>query len=181
MSESLREYRRGLALYALAHAKSPMTAAETAAAMGELAMGEGHPPACWSNLDAPTVLGILRSLENAGLVIQSDERRRDTRNGRPAPTWDFVGTAAARKAVSMPEPPPKGAPRRALDQAPASGGDYHDLTRPQLYALLEVGDLALQELARMQQEGLQTLQRASEFNGRIRQKLVSAGLEDRLP
>lgn len=168
----MREYRRGLALFAVAHGKEPMTAAEIAEAMGELAMNDGHPKACWSGLDAPAVVGILRSLENAGLVEQAPETKRH-RAGRQAPTWRYSLGAAAAKKVQMPEPPPRDAApspaTRALhaeDESPYSG-----MTRQQLYAVLEVSDLYVAQCA-------QFMQQVNATNSRARRILADVGLGD---
>jgi len=181
MSENLRDYRRGLALHALAHGAEPMTASELAEAMGSMSMAEGHPATCWRGIDGPSTLGLLRALENAGLVEQTGETKRDSRSGRAPPTWRYAPGGAPAKQVPLPHPPADLAAQSLQAQAPDDHARYGDLTRPQLYALLEVGDMALLEVARMAQESIQGLNRVADFAGRVRHKLVAAGLEDRLP
>lgn len=172
MSENLREYHRGLALYVVAHSQSPLTAAEVAEHMGTLAMSEGHPRACFEAISAPTVLGWLRALENAGLVGQGELPKRDTRNGRTSPTWRYsLGTLAAKK-VQIPDAPPKGAPARApMDPPPADESPYAGMTRQQLYAVLEVSDLYATQCA-------QFMQSLHDLNSRARRVLAAAGLGD---
>ena len=173
MSENLREYHRGLTLYAVAHCKAPMTAAEIAESMGALAMNEGHPRTCFEGIAGPTVLGWLRALENAGLVEQTGTTKRDTRRGSNVPTWCYSLDAAAARKVSMPEPPPKGAAARAATDLPALADDspYAGMTRQQLYAVLEASDVYVAGLA-------QFVQHVNDLNSRARRILAAAGLGD---
>lgn len=172
MSENMREYRRGLALYVVAHGAEPLTAAEIAEAMGEMAMSEGHPPACWASLDGPAVLGILRALENSGLVEQGTATKRH-RAGREAPTWRYSLGAVAAKKVQLPDPPqPNLAELSARAQrAPADDSPYSGMTRQQLYAVLEVSDLYVAQCA-------QFMQQVHATNSRARRILAAAGLGD---
>lgn len=181
MSRNLRVYRRDLALYALAGSSEPLMASELADYMVELTRSEAHPDHCRSGIDSATASGVLRSLSNEKLVVQDGEKT-DRRAGRPAPTWKYAMGKEAAKRVRMPEPPPSGAPLTSQLRGQEQKEDpYEGLNRTQMYALLEVGDMAIQELARLQQESMQILQRTSEFASRVRLKLVAAGLEDRLP
>ncbi|WP_202842025.1 MarR family transcriptional regulator [Luteimonas saliphila] len=177
MNENMRTYRRELALYALANSTEPMMSAELAEFMCTLAEGEEHAAHCTQGLDAAAVAGVLKRLENEGLVVQG-EPKRDKRAGVPRPSWRYALGPAEAKRVTLPEPPPRGSRTATPEPAP---NPYDDLSKPQLYALLEAGDAALLELARAQQESLQTLQRTADVCSRIRQRLVAAGLEDRLP
>jgi hypothetical protein len=174
MSENLREYRRGLALYVLASQKQPLTAADLVEAMNTTAMNEGHPEDCWRSFDAPGAIGVLRALENARLVEQG-EKAWDGRAGRETPTWRYaLGPVAAQK-VRLPEPPPA-RPARAVAAAATPEDPYAGLDRRQLYAMLEVGDMAMAELARLQAEGFASLQRSLQVNARIRLRLAEVGL-----
>jgi hypothetical protein len=190
MSENLRIYRRELALYALAKSIEPLMASELVELMRSLSESEAHPEHCMKALDTLTVSGVLKRLENEALAEQSGTKR-DRRAGADRPAWRYsLGRAAAQK-VSMPDPPPPPSTTQMLppplprtEPTLAQEWDesrYDNLTRSQLYALLEVGDMALMELARLQQESLLSLQRAAALTGRIRTRLVEAGLGGRLP
>ena len=172
MKAGMREYRRDLALYTLARAREPMTAAEVAEAMGTAAMSDGHPRECWLDIDAPSVTGVLRTLANAGQVEQAGESKPDRRNGRDAPTWRCALSVNAAKLVLMPVPPSRdddapGAP--ALPALPPS--PYDGMTRKELYAVLEVSDLYTTACA-------QFMQQVADLNSRARRILANAGLSD---
>lgn len=180
MTENTREYRRGLALAALAAAPEPLTAAELAEWMRTLAKAEGHPSALWSSLNGLDAAGTLRILENAGQAQQHGEKHVP-KQARSAPTWRHSLSKEEARAVPMPDPPAPPAPE-GMSALPDTR--YAALSRPQLYAMLEVGDLAMGELARLQQEvlrGMETLQQSAAVNARMRRILVEAGLEEHLP
>lgn len=175
MNLTMREYRRELALYVVAHAKEPMTAGEVAEVMGSTAMAEGHPQACWDGLDGNAALGYLRALENAGLVKQTGETKRDSRSGRQPPTWCYAPARA--RTVQLPE-----APRRMLDRddppavpSPASAArdeassPYAGMSRKQLLTVLEVSDLYTTAC-------YQFLQQITVLNGKARTMLAEVGL-----
>lgn len=174
MSTGMREYRRGLALYVVAHSREPLTAGEVAEAMGTTAMGEGHPSSCWQDLEAPAALGMLRALENAGLVEQTGDTKRDSRSGRTPPTWRYAMGSVAAKRVLLPEPPAPSPAARALAAqapAPADASPYAGMTRQELYAVLEVSDLYTTACA-------QFMQQVADLNSRARRILAAAGLAD---
>ncbi len=164
----IRDYRRELVLYVLAHTQSG-TAAELAAKAQGSAEAEGHPRRLWQGLIPTEVAGILRVLVNQRVAVRAGEQR-EGRSGLDRPVWRYALSREAAQRVEMPEPP--------VDAAASDASPYAGMTRTQLYALLEVGDIAMAELSRLQQEFMSTLQQSMRVNARMRQRLAEVGLMD---
>lgn len=167
MSEESREYLRDLAMHVLAGSNgAELTAAEVAEQMGAAAMAEGHPKRAWSSIDGWTVSGVLRRIENDGLIMRG-EPARSPRKGREEPTYRIAAHAAAeawpipmapQRAASIPALPagqalvseawlPTGGVVRHTVDAPAEdqpedgeASRWAHLSRAELEALLEYAD-----------------------------------------
>lgn len=152
MNEDRRTYYRELTLFALQRCPGESTDV-LAAAMGEMAMNEGHPARCWKAIGQHQILGVLRTLESQGLVTRIRNAKYDAGKGRERPGWQLSREAATRN-YPMPFPPedledepPEPAPAPA---PPAT--QYDDLSREQLIALLAVHDDITQLVARFTTE-----------------------------
>lgn len=181
MSTAMREYRRELALAALDQATEPVTAGELTEMMGLYAQAEGHPPHCWRSLNGSEVSGVLRTLEGDGSVVRAGERR-DARAGRDTPVWRLSSHMRGQVShvIDVPtladldegeeEIPLQASPAPALGAEPAvDPSPYGDMSRLQLYALLEVGD----RLAGVQARHMRELQETTSW---ARAKLAEVGL-----
>lgn len=85
-----KAYNRALAKYSLLQQKTPSTAAEIAEHMVTVAQSEGLPQEVLRETHPSAVFGILRALENEGFAARVGERKNG-RNGRAEPIWDYVG------------------------------------------------------------------------------------------
>lgn len=85
-----KAYNRAFAQYCLQMQKSPSTAAEIAEHMLTIAQSEGLPQEVLAETRPSTVYGALRALENDGIAARVGGRKNG-RNGREEPTWDFTG------------------------------------------------------------------------------------------
>lgn len=117
MSDDTREYLRDLAMHVLAERDTgDLVAAEVAERMGAAAMAEGHPKRAWGAIDGWTTAGVLRRLENDGLVVRG-EPAHSPRKGREEPTYRIAAHAAG---ASWPMPL---APARRASAPPAPAGE----------------------------------------------------------
>lgn len=167
----LRGYHRALLLYALHRATEPSTAGELAEFMGTLAQSEGHPKPYWIDISAPSVHGYLRSLANEGEVIRVDERR-NSRTGRPEPTWTTAGPRDP--DVKLPNPiefeESDPAPAPSLEAPPPADQDpYESMTRAQLLCVLRISDEVGGAVARL-------LRDLDDIRARAQRELASQGL-----
>lgn len=141
MSETLKDYRRALALHCLQLLGTPTTAGDLLEAMGVHAVTEQHPPRCYRGMDARAVSGILRTLQREGLVDQAD-RQHNGAYGRAEPRWDIVRNGTSFPA---PLPPDDEEPMTAPGRDPALI-PLDDLTPSQLLARARSLDAQVREL-----------------------------------
>lgn len=147
MSESMREYRRALALHCLSRMARPVTAGDLLEDMGITAQSELHPEACWrgADFDARTIVGILRTLEKEGLV-RKDGVIHNSGYGRTEPLWE-VASKGRRHPVPLPPEPAEreaGAMRGALTNIP-----LEDLSQSQLLGRARALEGEVRELREM--------------------------------
>ena len=130
MSESMREYRRALALHCLSKMTRPVTAGDLLEDMGITAQSELHPEACWrgADFDARTIAGILRTLEKEGQV-RKDGVFHNPGYGRTEPLW-AVATGGRRHPLPLPPDPADLAPAGA--RGAWAGVPLDELTSAQL-------------------------------------------------
>ena len=176
MSESVREYRRALALHCLAANDGPMTAGDLVEAMGVAASTEGHPSALWRVLDAPTVIGILRSLVRESLVVTASERH-NARHGRPEPLWSFAERAVGPYLMPLPPAADRGdalenaiADYRAADAVPGSVETIPEDQPTHLPDLLKHHDEICGVIARFMRE-------VQDTNDRLVRRLAAKGVD----
>lgn len=167
MKDGLREYRQDFALAILLRGCRPMSAAEVAEHIAVLGQMEGHPASCWRDADPITMAGHLRALETKSLVVKSGVRQ-DTRAGRDVPMWKPV--AEYQHTAPLPLPPETSEAKAAPAMPrPADPNPYADLTRSQLYALLQVHD----QISGVCQRFMRDMEDLSE---KARRQLNAAGL-----
>jgi hypothetical protein len=139
--DALKDYQRQFALASLRKAGKELTSNEIAEQIQINALVEGHPDACWRSMSPPSVAGHMRSLEKAGDVVRCGARSNG-RAGRDEPTWKPVAGYDPKAEFPLPLQDAPSAPPAPVRAAapPPDASPYADLTRPQLYALLEVHD-----------------------------------------
>lgn len=144
MSESMRDYRRAMALHCLSRMTKPVTAGDLLEDMGCTAQGELHPEACWrgANFDARTTAGILRTLEKEG-VVRKVGGAQNMGYGREEPLWE-VATKGHRHP--LPAPPEKDAADTGAARAPRSDLPLKDLTQAQLVSRAQGLEAQVREL-----------------------------------
>ena len=151
MSDSMRDYRRAMALHCLSRMKKPVTAGDLLEDIGVTAQAELHPEACWrgADFDARTIAGILRTLEKEGAVRKAGGAQNPS-YGRVEPLWE-IATKGFR--YPMPSPPERENPEAAVTAALRSDQNLKDLTHVQLLSRaqgLEAQVRELREKIRMQ-------------------------------
>jgi hypothetical protein len=160
-------YRRQLAAYALSRSTAPVTAAELADVMIELAQAEGHPKAAWRSLNAMAVVHMMRAAEKDGAVERA-EPRRNSANARSEPTFMWVGGT-----VQMPVAPEEetaGPPPLTLTPPdPVEETPFDAMSREQLLAVAKAQNEMLEFVA-----DFTTSMR--EVRIRISRQLAQAGL-----
>jgi hypothetical protein len=161
MNDDLKTYHRELAMACLHRAPQPMTAAELAEFMGQVAMMEGHAPACFKSISASRVAGIMRTLQGDAQVLS--QSKYDSSEGRDVPYWEM---ASRDKSYPFPFPPDEGEepPEPAKSTSP-----YDHLSREQLIALLGIHDDIATAVARFKTE-------LDELAANTRQRLAVAGV-----
>lgn len=144
MSESMRDYRRAMALHCLSRLAKPVTAGDLLEDMGCTAQAELHPEACWrgSDFDARTTAGILRTLEKEGLVRKAGGIQNPG-YGRVEPVWEF---ATKGHRHPLPAPPEREAPESSTTPAQRSDLPLKDLTQVQLLSRAQGLEAQVREL-----------------------------------
>lgn len=180
MIEDNRDYRKDFALAVLRRAFRPMTASEIAEHIAVLGPVEGHPRKCWAACSPVVIAGVMRTLELNNVVTKDEEPVKNTRSGRLEPKWipvdGYDRAAAIPMAPDLSEQAP--APATAVLEAkqvapaavPAVTSPYADLSRQQLYALLQVHDEISGAAARFFSE-------VRDINSRARAALMAVGIE----
>ncbi|MGH8073675.1 MAG: hypothetical protein ACREO4_06330 [Lysobacter sp.] len=166
-----REYRQDFALAVLLRNFRPMTAGDVAEHIAVLGPAEAHPDDCWRGASPAAIAGHLRALETRGLV-QKDGERANVRAGRAEPMWRPVGEYNRTAPIPMaPLLDEEGVDDFALTPpAPLPDNPYENLSRPQLYTLLNVHD----EISGACYRFLREMQ---DINERARRQLSQAGVE----
>lgn len=168
MRESFRQYRQAFALSVMSKKGVAMTAADVSEHIQVVATMDGHPDECWRQCDPMTMSGVLRALENDGLVKRNGDAK-DRRAGRKVPLYVLVDPSCEH---SQPEPPdddeaPQASPAPTPQKIPNT-----ELTIGQAYVLLEIGDEFFGTVGRFMRD-------IQELQAKARRKLADAGIEVR--
>jgi hypothetical protein len=158
-----------LLLCALHRRGKPSTAGDIHETALGLAMNAGWPRSEWPT-NPKQVAALLKGMIKAGDVMQVDCSRE---NGRDVPMFQPICGAGFDSEYEMPDPPAK--PKKS---------DLDGMTKPQIYALVDVLEALVHEGARQRRElGSLLVRQLEEFERtteRAKRQLLAAGIEGKL-
>lgn len=173
-AEEAKAYRRDLLMCGLSRMGAPSTAAEVAEYVLSIAASEGHPREAFAALTPQTVAGILRGMEQAG-IIQRGESRYDASKGREQSRWCVVDRDPRYPVPMPPDYEPDSTPEPAARAEPRS--PYEGLSRDQMITLLQVHDDIAGAVSRMRAAVAEAQAELDSIVSTARTRLAARGLE----